>query len=99
MSFDQYRPAGFKLLPPVVKNILIISGLFYLATLGLGTAFNIDLQDLLGMHYFAADKFEPYQLVTYMFMHGSFSHIFFNMFALLDVWVRIGKCLGLQNAF
>jgi len=81
MAYDQYRPTSFKLLPPVVKNILIISGLFYLATIGLSSAFKIDLADILGMHYFAADKFQPYQLVTYMFMHGSFSHILFNMFA------------------
>jgi membrane associated rhomboid family serine protease len=81
MSYDQYRPTGFKLLPPVVKNILIISGLFYLATLGIGSAFNIDLTDILGMHYFAAEKFKPYQIVSYMFMHGSFTHILFNMFA------------------
>lgn len=81
MSYDQYRPTGFRLLPPVVKNILIISGLFFLATISFQTAFHIDLNDLLGMHYFASEKFEPYQIVTYMFMHGGFSHILFNMFA------------------
>lgn len=81
MSYDQYRPSGFKLLPPVVKNILIISGLFYFATIGVGKAFDIDLSDILGMHYFPAEKFQPYQLVTYMFMHASFSHLLFNMFA------------------
>lgn len=81
MAFDQYRPSGFKLLPPVVKNILIISGLFYLAKLGLGSAFNINLDEILGMHFFTADKFQPYQIVTYLFMHANFSHVFFNMFA------------------
>ncbi len=81
MSYDQYRPTGFRLLPPVVKNILIISGLFFLATISLGSAYHIDLNDFLGMHYFASEKFEPYQIVTYMFMHGGFSHILFNMFA------------------
>lgn len=81
MSYEQYRPTGFRLLPPVVKNILIISGLFYLASVAVGMAFRVDLNEILGMHYFAADKFKPYQLVTYMFMHGSFSHILFNMFA------------------
>ena len=81
MSYDQYRPTGFRLLPPVVKNILIISALFYLATLALKTAMGIDLIDILGMHYFTAEKFRPYQIISYMFMHGSFSHILFNMFA------------------
>ena len=82
MSYDQYSPTGFRVLPPVVKNIIIINVLFYLATIGLGSAFNIDLTDILGLHYLASTKFEPYQFLTYMFMHGSPSHIFFNMFAL-----------------
>ncbi|MEI6124416.1 MAG: rhomboid family intramembrane serine protease [Bacteroidota bacterium] len=82
MAYEQYRPTGFKLLPPVVKNLLIINGLFFLASITVGQAFQIDLSDVLGLHYFAADKFKPYQLITYMFMHANFSHIFFNMFAL-----------------
>jgi membrane associated rhomboid family serine protease len=43
---------------------------------------NIDLTDILGMHYWLSDKFSLAQLITYMFMHGGFNHIFFNMFAL-----------------
>lgn len=82
MSFDQYSPTGFRVLPPVVKNLIIINVLFYLATIGLGSATGLDLSDLLGLHYFSASKFSPYQFITYMFMHGSPSHIFFNMFAL-----------------
>ena len=44
----------------------------------------IDLNNLLGLHLFLAPDFRPYQLVTYMFMHGGFTHILFNMYA---VWV------------
>jgi len=79
---EQYRPTGFKMLPDVVKNILIINGLLYLATIACANVFKIDLTDTLGLHYFSAEKFRPYQFITYMFMHGSFGHIFFNMFAL-----------------
>jgi len=82
MSYERYSPSGFGFLPPVVKNLIIINGLFYLATLVLGNSIHIDLSDYLGLHYFAAHRFQPYQFITYMFMHGSFSHIFFNMFAL-----------------
>ena len=81
MSYQQYRPQSFNILPPVVKNLLIINGLFYLASLVLESR-GIDLTDRLGLHYFAASDFQPYQLITYMFMHGSFMHLFFNMFAL-----------------
>ncbi|MDR0972525.1 MAG: rhomboid family intramembrane serine protease [Prevotellaceae bacterium] len=70
-------------LPPVTKNLLIINVLFYLATLALRTR-GIDLESLLGLHYIQAGDFQAYQLLTYMFMHGSFAHLFFNMFA---VWM------------
>ena len=44
--------------------------------------YGINLNDLLGLHFFMASDFNPAQLITYMFMHGGFQHIFFNMFAL-----------------
>lgn len=81
MAYDNYRPSTFKMLPPVVKNLLIINGLGFLAYISLSHAMNIDLNELLGMHYFTSPLFKPYQLVTYMFMHGDFWHLFFNMFA------------------
>ena len=82
MSNERYSPTGFGFLPPVVKNLIIINILFFVATFVVGNAGHIDLIDYLGLHYFAAQKFAPYQFITYMFMHGNFSHIFFNMFAL-----------------
>ena len=82
MSYEQYRPNSFKILPVVVKNLLIINGLFFLASVVAEAQFGNDLADLLGLHYPLSSDFRPYQLVTYMFMHGSFMHLFFNMFAL-----------------
>ena len=82
MSYEQFRPTSFKLLPLVVKNLLIINGLFYLGSMAIGKAFKIDLDDIFGLHYVTCAQFKPYQFITYMFMHGSFMHILFNMFAL-----------------
>jgi membrane associated rhomboid family serine protease len=82
MSYEQYRPQGFSFLPPVVKNLLIINGLFFLATLALENAFHIKLADYLGLHYFESQKFSPYQFITYMFMHADVAHILSNMFVL-----------------
>jgi len=81
---NSIRPGGYNMLPMVVKNLIIINVLFYIATLSLGSVFKIDLADYLGLHYFSSPDFRPYQIVTYMFMHSSldFSHILFNMFAL-----------------
>lgn len=68
-------------LPEVTKNLLAINGLMFLATIVLGGR-GINLESVLGLHFFKATDFAPYQLVTYMFMHGGFTHLFFNMFAL-----------------
>jgi len=70
------------MLPLVVKNLLIINGLFFLATFALGSAFNIDLVKFSGLHYPGSHDFGVWQFVSYMFMHGGIWHIFFNMFAL-----------------
>ncbi len=83
MSFEQHRPRSFNFLPEVVKNLLIINGILYLALVVMRSR-GIDLNDILGLHYFEAEKFRVYQIVSYMFMHGNFMHIFFNMFA---VWM------------
>ncbi len=82
MNQESFRPGGWNILPPVIKNLLILNGIFFLATITFQNAFNLDLIDVLGLHYFAAEKFAPYQFITYMFMHGGFTHILFNMFAL-----------------
>ena len=68
-------------IPTVTKNLLIINVLAYLV----GMLFGIHsggFNDLFGLHFFLAPDFGLYQLVTYMFMHASLSHLFFNMFAL-----------------
>lgn len=79
---NQFRPQGFSILPLVVKNLLIINVIFFLATWAMEAAWHIDLAQYLGLHYIGASDFRPYQFVTYMFMHGNFAHLFFNMFAL-----------------
>ncbi len=78
---QQFRPGGFNMLPPVVKNLLIINILFFLATLAL-SRFGIDLNKYLALYYPASKQFGIWQLVSYMFMHGGWMHILFNMFAL-----------------
>lgn len=77
----QFSPGGFRVLPVVVKHLLIINVLLFLATFTLNR-FHIDLTNILGLHFFKASDFRLYQLVTYMFMHGNFEHLFFNMFSL-----------------
>lgn len=75
-----YRPQLANI-PPVVKNLIIINVLFMIATWVL-EGMGINLVDMFGMHYPASEKFRLHQIFTYMFMHGGFTHILFNMFAL-----------------
>lgn len=70
----------FQSLPKITKNILLINVILFVAT-WLFEKKGIDLVNILGLHYFAAPAFKPYQFITYMFMHGSIMHIFFNMYA------------------
>ena len=84
MSYNKSSFFGNK--PPVVLNLMIINLLFWVASQVLPTSFGIDLVKLLGLHYWFSDKFNPIQLVTYMFLHdtSSISHLFCNMFG---VWM------------
>ncbi|CAH0230139.1 Rhomboid protease GlpG [Pedobacter sp. Bi27] len=66
-------------IPPVVKNLLIINVLFFVASYLLTT---LHLDDRLAVYYFDSPYFRYWQPITYMFMHGGIAHIFFNMFAL-----------------
>ena len=70
-------------LPPVTKNLLIINVLCFFGYM-VAQKYGIDLNNTLGLHFFLASDFNLAQLVTYMFMHANFQHIFFNMFA---VWM------------
>ena len=71
-------------LPTVTKNLLIINVLCFFGAFVAEERFGLNLNDILGLHFFMASDFKLFQLVTYMFMHADMYHIFFNMFA---VWM------------
>ncbi len=68
-------------IPTMTKNLLVINILAYLATEVLKLQ-GVDLTNLLGLHFFMASDFHVWQFLSYMFLHGGFTHILFNMFAL-----------------
>ena len=72
-------------MPTVTKNLIIINVLVFFGTI-IAQRYGLDLTNYLGLHFFLASDFNPAQLITYMFMHGGFSHIFFNMFAVERTW-------------
>ena len=73
---------GFSGIPPVVKNLILINVVMLIATFMAQSVFQIDLIRILGLHFPKSSLFQPYQIITHMFMHGGITHLFFNMFAL-----------------
>lgn len=67
-------------LPPVIKNLIIINAIFYIATFYIFP--DLHLINWLALYYPANPYFHIWQVVTHMFMHGGFMHILFNMYAL-----------------
>lgn len=90
----------FQNLPPVTKNLLLLNILFYIGSLVLSSK-GIDMNNILGTHYFGTVYFEPYQIVTHMFMHSlnDFMHILFNMLLLLMFGAHLEKIWGAKRYF
>lgn len=74
MNYGYYRPS----MPFVVRNLIVINAIMYLVTMFTQSF----MYETFSLFYFTSPFFKPYQLITYMFMHGGFWHIFFNMFSL-----------------
>lgn len=80
MSYQEFRPRQFQELPLVVKNLLIINVVLFIAKKALAS--KIDLDMYLDLFPIGTTYFKPFQFITYMFMHADLGHIFLNMLAL-----------------
>jgi len=84
------RPRSFQSIPPVIKNLIIVNVLFWVAEITFGDRF----VNLLALHHYQNPEFQLWQVVTYMFLHSLAPfHILMNMFVLWmfgatleDVW-------------
>ncbi len=93
---QQFRNIGANSLSPVIKNLIIINSLMFLLTLAM-ERMNIDLNFVLGLFYWESPFFRPWQLITHMFMHGGFTHLLFNMFALWMIGTPVENVLGAKK--
>ena len=73
---------GFLGMPPVVKNIIMINVLMLIAHYTAVSAFQVNLNGVLGIYFPLSESFKPVQILSHMFMHADFWHLFFNMYAL-----------------
>lgn len=78
-----FRIGGFQI-PPVIKNLIIINILVYLAEETLGNNIQTQMFNLFALHDVHSGLFKPYQLITYLFLHGGWSHVLYNM---LFLWM------------
>ena len=80
---SEIRPGRFQVLPVVIKNLIIINALVWLAQITIGTDL-LSIENLCALHHFSSVHYHFWQFITYMFLHSSdsFFHILFNMFAL-----------------
>jgi len=99
---NTYRPfGGFSVFPPVIKNLLIINvAVFFVQMLASNLKLGGEPLGYLLNEWFALNplgegyNFQVWQLITYQFMHGGFSHIFFNMFILWMFGMEVENIWG-----
>ena len=88
----QFRSNQFSI-PEVTKNIIIINVLLFLGKFA-AQAQEIDLDRHLAMFYPGSPFFKPWQMVSHIFMHGNFTHLLFNMFAIWMFGARLEQMWG-----
>ncbi len=85
---------------PVTKNLLLLNVAMFLLTLFFQYQGNgIDLEGMLGAHYFGTPLFQPYQIVSHFFMHGGILHIFMNMYILVMFGSFLERLWGPRRYF
>jgi len=80
--------------PQVVKNLIIINVLFFVASMLVGEDQAVTW---LAGTYPGSPFFQPWQIITHMFMHGGLGHLFFNMFALYMFGSQLERLCGAQR--
>lgn len=95
MMYNNRGSGFFTSIPPVIKNLLIINSLMLLITYLTGDF----MYEKFSLFYFESPLFKPYQLVTHMFMHGGFVHLFFNMYSLVIFGVALEHVWGSKKFF
>ena len=94
MAFNNYGNR-FQQTTPIVLNLIIINVLVYFAQVVTGGNMEPNrAADLFALHHYKSTYFQPYQIVTHMFMHGGFFHLLFNMFALWMFGTHVERVWG-----
>ena len=74
-----FRLGRSQIIPPVIKNLIIINVIVFLVQFTFENRGSTWMLDFFALHDIRSAFFKPHQIVTYMFLHGGFWHIFWNM--------------------
>lgn len=85
----------FARLTPVVKNLLLLN----IALLLIPSILNLELSQYFGVRYILSSSFQPFQFITYMFLHAGFGHLLGNMFALFIFGPMLERYWGAKRFF
>ena len=77
-----FRLGRSQVIPPVIKNLIIINVIVFLLQLAFQKSGSAFMENYFALHDIRSFYFKPHQIVTYMFLHGGFMHIFWNMLIL-----------------
>ena len=77
-----FRLGRSQVIPPVIKNLIIVNVIVFLIQWTFETRGSSYMEDFFALHDVRSELFKPHQLLTYMFLHGNFGHIFWNMLIL-----------------
>lgn len=95
------RPGGLFSIPVVIKNLMIINALVFFGMVTVESSVSRDAADWISnhfaLHYIGSEYFMPHQLVTHLFMHGSFGHLFGNMFTLWIFGSMLENSMGAKR--
>ena len=97
---NAYRQSPFSNITPVVKNLLIINLICFVPFIVLSdnNYDNLVVKNL-GVFYFNSPYFRPWQIISYKFIHGGWTHILFNMFALFSFGPILEYAVGPKRFF
>ena len=77
-----FRPGRSQVIPPVIKNLLILNVIAFLIQITVQRTGSHWVEDYFALHDIRSYFFKPHQIISYMFLHGGFWHIFWNMLIL-----------------
>src|SRR5450432_2385463 len=77
-----FRFGRSQVIPPVIKNLIIINVIVYLIQWTFENRGSSFMENFFALHDVRSTFFKPHQIITYMFLHGGFMHIFWNMLIL-----------------